>query len=230
MGRRQSRTASSWLCATPYFPIDRFRAVVSKAASVLGKNYAGTLGVDGWARLPLLSQGSDPTETCTHDCCHRAVSSYWKRPRAGRCASHAWSRPSSGTPSPKGCAIGACWRDQPAWILRVAKGRVLPLEDEPPAGTADSPILVDQRFGEGSICGRYRDNLFVFLDRGGRAKGHSNYLKPAALLEQDIGFAPGQGAKSCGGGVIRERGFTGPDSISLDNQRHTYRAVTKGTA
>ena len=37
--------------------------------------------------------------------CCTVATSYWRRPRAGRCASHAWSRPSSGTPSP--CAIGA---------------------------------------------------------------------------------------------------------------------------
>ena len=51
--------------------------------------------------LPLL-QGSDATDLPT---IWTVATSYWRRPRAGRCASHAWSRPSSGTPSP--CAIGA---------------------------------------------------------------------------------------------------------------------------
>ena len=53
--------------------------------------------------LPLL-QGSRRYRPATTICCTVATS-YWRRPRAGRYASHAWSRPSSGTPSP--CAIGA---------------------------------------------------------------------------------------------------------------------------
>ena len=72
-----------------------------QAASVLGKNYAGTLGVDGWAPYASRKRRYRPATTI---CCTVATS-YWRRPRAGRCASHAWSRPSSGTPSP--CAIGA---------------------------------------------------------------------------------------------------------------------------
>ena len=74
-----------------------------QAASVLGKNYAGTLGVDGWAP-PTVASRKRRYRPATTICCTVATS-YWRRPRAGRCASHAWSRPSSGTPSP--CAIGA---------------------------------------------------------------------------------------------------------------------------
>ena len=67
-----------------------------QAASVLG-NRGRRLGP-----LPLL-QGSDATDLLQPSAA--PLPRYWRRPRAGRCASHAWSRPSSGTPSP--CAITA---------------------------------------------------------------------------------------------------------------------------
>ena len=73
-----------------------------QAASVLGKNYAGTLGVDGWAPYRCFKEAT--LQTCYNHLLHRCHELLETATR-GRCASHAWSRPSSGTPSP--CAIGA---------------------------------------------------------------------------------------------------------------------------
>ena len=70
-----------------------------QAASVLGKNYAGTLGVDGWAPYRFKSDATDL-------CCTVATS--WRRPT--------WSRPSSGRP--RLARSARCWRDQPPWPAR----------------------------------------------------------------------------------------------------------------
>ena len=94
---------SSRTCARTVYEILAGRGF-DKAASVLGKQLdAGTLGVDS-AGPPTVASRKRRYRAATTICCTVATS-YWRRPRAGRCASHAWSRPSSGTPSP--CAIGA---------------------------------------------------------------------------------------------------------------------------
>ena len=99
-----------------------------QAASVLGKNYAGTLGVDGWAPVPLL-QGSDATETCYNPSLHRchelletATRGAVRFPRVGQ--GHPPARP-------RLARSARCWRDQPAWPARCQG--TPPGEDEPPA-------------------------------------------------------------------------------------------------
>ena len=130
-----------------------------QAASVLGKNYAGTLGVDGWAPYRCFKEAT--LQTCYN---HLLVAtSYWRRPRAGRCASHAWSRPSSGTPSP--CAIGAM-------LARSARmACALPRDSSRRRFPAARPIHQSCQPRFAKHLRRYRDNLFVFLDRAD-ARGH----------------------------------------------------------
>ena len=74
-----------------------------QAASVLGKNYAGTLGVDGWAPYRCFKEAT--LQTCYNHLLHRCHELLETATRGAVNASHVWSRPSSGTPSP--CAIGA---------------------------------------------------------------------------------------------------------------------------
>ena len=94
---------------------------------MLGKNYAGTLGVDGWA--PYRCFGSDATDLLQPSAAPlpRATGD---RPRAGRCASHAWSRPSSGTPSP--CANGAMLARSARMACALPRDSSR-TKDEPPA-------------------------------------------------------------------------------------------------
>ena len=101
-------------------------------ASVLGKNYAGTLGVDGWAPYRCFKEAT--LQTCYNHLLHRCHE-LRRRPRAGR-ASHAWSRPSSGTPSP--CAIGAMLA-RSARMACALKGLLQAKMNR--LCTADSPIL-----------------------------------------------------------------------------------------
>ena len=88
--------------------------------------------------------------------------------------SHAWSRPSSGTPSP--CAIGRCWRDQPATPARCQGTHSG--EDRTASGPT-SPRSCQQRFAK--HLRRYRGQpRKVFARLGGRRP--TNYS-----AEQDIG-------------------------------------------
>ena len=86
-----------------------------------------------------------------------------------------------------------CWRDQPAWPARCQG--TPPGEDKPPAAR---PIhqSCNQRFAK--HLRRYRDNLFVFLDRADVEA--TNY--PA---EQDIRIAV-VNRKTCGGGNRTAKG------------------------
>ena len=90
---------------------------------MLGKNYAGTLGVDGWAPYRCFKEAT--LQTCYNHLLHRCHD-YWRRPRAGRCASqgHPPARPHL-------ARSARCWRDQPAWPARCQG--TPPGEDEPPA-------------------------------------------------------------------------------------------------
>ena len=72
-----------------------------QAASVLGKNYAGTLVVDG---SPYRCFKEATLQTCYNHLLHRCHELLETATR-GAVRFPAWSRPSSGTPSP--CAIGA---------------------------------------------------------------------------------------------------------------------------
>ena len=122
-----------------------------------GRGFAGRLGAGYAVRgrrlgpLPLL-QGSDATDLLQPSAAPLPRAT---RPRAGRCASPL-GQGSSGTPSP--WAIGACWRGHG---LRVAKGLLQAKMNRLLHGRFTNPA--NQRFAK--HLRRYRDNLFVFLDR-----------------------------------------------------------------
>ena len=62
-----------------------FRAVhFEQAASVLGKNYAGTLGVDGWAPYRCFKEAT--LQTCYNHLLHRCHELLETADDAGRCA------------------------------------------------------------------------------------------------------------------------------------------------
>ena len=96
--------------------------------------------------------------------------------------------------SPRLARSARCWRDQPAWPMRVAKGLLQAKMNRLLHGRFTNPA--NQRFAK--HLRRYRDNLFVFLDRADVEA--TNY--PA---EQDIRIAV-VNRKTCGGGNRTAKG------------------------
>ena len=141
-------------CARP--STRSFRAVgFEQAASVLGKNYAGTLGVDGWAPYRCFKEAT--LQTCYNHRCTVATSTGDGHARVVRfprlvkaILRHALAlrdRRDAGEISPHG--------------LRVAKGLLQAKMNRLLHGRFTNPA--NQRFAK--HLRRYRDNLFVFLDR-----------------------------------------------------------------
>ena len=160
-----------------------------QAASVLGKNYAGTLGVDGWAPYRCFKEAT--LQTCYNHLLHRchelletATRGAVRFPRLVKAIlRHALAlrdRRDAGEISPHG--------------LRVAKGLLQAKMNRPLHGRFTNPA--NQRFAK--HLRRYRDNLFVFLDRADVEA--TNY--PA---EQDIRIAV-VNRKTCGGGNRTAKG------------------------
>ena len=127
-----------------------------QAASVLGKNYAGTLGVDGWAPYRCFKEAT--LQTCYNHLLHRchelletATRGAVRFPRLVKAIlRHALAlrdRRDAGEISPHG--------------LRVAKGLLQAKMNRLLHGRFTNPA--NQRFAK--HLRRYRDNLFVFLDR-----------------------------------------------------------------
>ena len=120
-----------------------------QAASVLGKNYTGTLGVDGWAPYRCFKEAT--LQTCSHllHRCHELL----ETATPGRCASHA----GQGHPParPRLARSARCWRDQPPWL--ACQGTP-PGEDEPPAARpihqSCQPAIRETRdaIGTTSLC------------------------------------------------------------------------------
>ena len=106
-----------------------------QAASVLGKNYAGTLGVDGWAPYRCFKEAT--LQTCYNHLLHRCHELLETATRGGG----ALPTLGQGHPParPRLARSARCWRDQPAWPARCQG--TPPGEDKPPAARADSPIL-----------------------------------------------------------------------------------------
>ena len=160
-----------------------------QAASVLGKNYAGTLGVDGWAPYRCFKEAT--LQTCYNHLLHRchelletATRGAVRFPRLVKAIlQHALAlrdRRDAGEISPHG--------------LRVAKGLLQAKMNRLLHGRFTNPA--NQRFAK--HLRRYRDNLFVFLDRADVEA--TNY--PA---EQDIRIAV-VNRKTCGGGNRTAKG------------------------
>ena len=160
-----------------------------QAASVLGKNYAGTLGVDGWAPYRCFKEAT--LQTCYNHLLHRchelletATRGAVRFPRLVKAIlRHALAlrdRRDAGEISPHG--------------LRVAKGLLQAKMNRLLHGRFTNPA--NQRFAK--HLRRYRDNLFVFLDRADVEA--TNY--PA---EQDIRIAV-VNRKTCGGGNRTAKG------------------------
>ena len=160
-----------------------------QAASVLGKNYAGTLGVDGWAPYRCFKEAT--LQTCYNHLLHRchelletATRGAVRFPRLVKAIlRHALAlrdRRDAGEISPHG--------------LRVAKGLLQAKMNRLLHGRFTNPA--NQRFAK--HLRRYRDNLFVFLDRADIEA--TNY--PA---EQDIRIAV-VNRKTCGGGNRTAKG------------------------
>ena len=160
-----------------------------QAASVLGKNYAGTLGVDGWAPYRCFKEAT--LQTCYNHLLHRchelletATRGAVRFPRLVKAIlRHALAlrdRRDAGEISPHG--------------LRVAKGLLQAKMNRLLHGRFTNPA--NQRFAK--HLRRYRDNLFVFLDRADVQA--TNY--PA---EQDIRIAV-VNRKTCGGGNRTAKG------------------------
>ena len=170
-------------------------------------DYAGTLGVDGWAPYRCFKEAT--LQTCYNHLLHRCHELLETATR-GAGASHAWSR-SSGRP--RLARSARCWRDQPP-CLRVAKGLLQAKMNRLLHGRFTNPA--NQRFAK--HLRRYRDNLFVFLDRADVEA--TNY--PA---EQDIRIAV-VNRKTCGGGN-RTAKWAQAQSILMTSSRA---AVTKGSA
>ena len=140
---------------------------------MLGKNYAGTLGVDGWAPYRCFKEAT--LQTCYNHLLHRchelletATRGAVRFPRLVKAIlRHALAlrdRRDAGEISPHG--------------LRVAKGLLQAKMNRLLHGRFTNPA--NQRFAK--HLRRYRDNLFVFLDRADVEA--TNY--PA---EQDIRIA-----------------------------------------
>lgn len=154
-----------------------------QAASVLGEDYAGTLGVDGWA--PYRRFEGATLQTCYNHLLHRchelletATRGAVRFPRSVKALLQQSlalrDRRDAGQISPHG--------------LRIAKGRLQAKMDRLLDGRLTNPA--NRRFAK--HLRRYRENLFVFLDRADvEATNH-----PA---EQDIRIAV-VNRKTCGGG------------------------------
>ena len=162
---------------------------VQQRPSVLGKNYAGTLGVDGWAPYRCFKEAT--LQTCYNHLLHRchelletATRGAVRFPRLVKAIlRHALAlrdRRDAGEISPHG--------------LRVAKGLLQAKMNRLLHGRFTNPA--NQRFAK--HLRRYRDNLFVFLDRADVEA--TNY--PA---EQDIRIAV-VNRKTCGGGNRTAKG------------------------
>ena len=160
-----------------------------QAASVLGKNYAGTLGVDGWAPYRCFKEAT--LQTCYNHLLHRchelletATRGAVRFPRLVKAIlRHALAlrdRRDAGEISPHG--------------LRVAKGLLQAKMNRLLHGRFTNPA--NQRFAK--HLRRYRDNLFVFLDRADVEA--TNYP-----VEQDIRIAV-VNRKTCGGGNRTAKG------------------------
>lgn len=154
-----------------------------QAASVLGEDYAGTLGVDGWA--PYRSFANATLQTCSAHLLHRchelletARRGAIRFPRAVKAlllkALALRDRRDDATITSHG--------------LLVARGRIEAEMDRLLAGHFSDPA--NRRFAK--HLQRYRHNLFVFLDNPGVEA--TNW--PA---EQDIRMAV-VNRKTCGGG------------------------------
>ena len=98
-----------------------------QAASVLGKNYAGTLGVDGWAPYRCFKEAT--LQTCYNHLLHRCHELLETATRGAV----RFPRLVQGHPParPRLARSARCWRDQPAWPARCQG--TPPGEDEPPA-------------------------------------------------------------------------------------------------
>ena len=169
-----------------------------QAASVLGKNYAGTLGVDGWAPYRCFKEAT--LQTCYNHLLHRchelletATRGAVRFPRLVKAIlRHALAlrdRRDAGEISPHG--------------LRVAKGLLQAKMNRLLHGRFTNPA--NQRFAK--HLRRYRDNLFVFLDRADVEA--TNY--PA---EQDIRIAV-VNRKTCGGGNRTAKGAQAQSILAL---------------
>ena len=156
---------------------------------MLGKNYAGTLGVDGWAPYRCFKEAT--LQTCYNHLLHRchelletATRGAGRFPRLVKAIlRHALAlrdRRDAGEISPHG--------------LRVAKGLLQAKMNRLLHGRFTNPA--NQRFAK--HLRHYRDNLFVFLDRADVEA--TNY--PA---EQDIRIAV-VNRKTCGGGNRTAKG------------------------
>jgi len=154
-----------------------------QAASVLGEDYAGTLGVDGWA--PYRGFANATLQTCNAHLLHRchelletATRGAVRFPRAVKAvllkALALRDRRDDGTITSHG--------------LLVARGRIQADMDRLLAGQFTNPA--NRRFAKHLL--RYRHNLFVFLDNPDVEA--TNW--PA---EQDIRMAV-VNRKTCGGG------------------------------
>jgi transposase len=151
---------SSWLWAftnrrETVYSIQRGRGF-SEAASVLGENYAGTLGVDGWAPYRLFTQATH--QTCLAHLLRRcdelletAQAGAVRFPRQVkkvlRAALEVRDRRDAGTISAQG--------------VRIAKGRLAARMARLLAGHFTDPDNL--RFA--NHLWRHQDDLFVFLDR-----------------------------------------------------------------
>ena len=121
-GRFGSGCGSSRTCARPSTKAGRLGA---------GEKLRGH--PRGWAPYRCFKEAT--LQTCYNHLLHRCHG-YWRRPRAGRCASHAWSPPARPRLASARCG-------EIRWPARCQG--TPPGEDEP---TADSPILPASR----NIC------------------------------------------------------------------------------
>ena len=98
-----------------------------QAASVLGKNYAGTLGVDGWAPYRCFKEATLQT------CYNHLLQPLPRATGDGHARGGALPTLGQGHPParPRLARSARCWRDQPAWPARCQG--TPPGEDEPPA-------------------------------------------------------------------------------------------------
>jgi len=172
--------------------------VSSRPPRLLGKNYAGTLVVDGWAPYRRFKEAT--LQTCHNHLLHRchelletAMRGAMRFPRLVKAIlRHSLAlrdRRDAGQISPHG--------------LRVAKGRLQAKMNRLLDGRFTN--LANRRFAK--HLRRYRDNLFVFLERADvEATNH-----PA---EQDIRIAV-VNRKTCGGG---NRTAKGPGPVDPDER------------
>ena len=98
-----------------------------QAASVLGKNYAGTLGVDGWAPYRCFKEAT-PTDLLQPSAAPLPRATGDGHARGGALPTLGQGHPPA---RPRLARSARCWRDQPPWPARCQG--TPPGEDEPPA-------------------------------------------------------------------------------------------------